>query len=91
MRTTPQSSIVVGSQHIVIMSGPALMKGKNKPLHISIAMASHEKHSKIHSSIATEVHELDVQHLIDVWMKTLPLDNSDSVASEVTTQTVYGF
>ena len=43
------------------------------------------------SSIATEVHELDVQHLIDVWMKTLPLDNSDAVASEVTTQTVYGF
>ncbi len=43
------------------------------------------------SSIATEVHELDVQHLIDVWMKTLPLDNSNAVASEVTTQTVYGF
>jgi hypothetical protein len=43
------------------------------------------------SSIATEVHELDVQHLIDVWMKTLPLDNSDAVPSEVTTRTVYGF
>ncbi len=43
------------------------------------------------SSIATEVHELDVQYLIDVWMKTLPLDNSDAVASEVTTRTVYGF
>ena len=43
------------------------------------------------SSIATEVHELDVQYLIDIWMKTLPLDNSNSVASEVTTQTVYGF
>ncbi len=43
------------------------------------------------SSIATEVHELDVQYLIDVWMKTLPLDSSDAVASEVTTQTVYGF
>ena len=48
------------------------------------------------SSIATEVHELDVQstkcaHLDDNWMKTLPLDSSDAVASEVTTQTVYGF
>jgi hypothetical protein len=47
------------------------------------------------SSIATEVHELDAQltkciHL-DIWMKTLPLDSSDAVASEVTTQTVYGF
>ena len=48
------------------------------------------------SSIATEVHELDVQstkcaHLDDNWMKTLPLDSSNAVASEVTTQTVYGF
>ncbi len=48
------------------------------------------------SSIATEVHELDVQstkcaHLDDNWMKTLPLDSSDAVASEVTTQTLYGF
>jgi len=43
------------------------------------------------SSIATEVHELDVQYLIDIWMKTLPLDSSDAVASEVTAQTVYGF
>ena len=46
------------------------------------------------SSIATEVHELDVQltkcvHL-DIWMKTLPLDSSDAVASEVTTQTDMG-
>ena len=48
VRTTPQS------QHIVIMSGPALMKGKGKPLHISIAMTLHEKHSKIDSSIAQE-------------------------------------
>ena len=47
------------------------------------------------SSIATEVHELDAQltkcvHL-DIWMKTLPLDSSDAVASEVTTQRVYEF
>ncbi len=46
------------------------------------------------SSIATEVHELDVQltkcvHL-DIWMKTLPLDSSNAVASEVTTQTDMG-
>ena len=30
------------------------MKGKDKPLHISIAMTSHKKHSKIDSSIAQE-------------------------------------
>ena len=54
VRTTPQSTIVVGSQHIVIMSGPALMESKDKPLHISIAMTLHEKHSKIDSSIAQE-------------------------------------
>ena len=47
-------AIVVESQHIVIMSGPALMKGKDKPLHILIAMTLHEKHSKIDSSIAQE-------------------------------------
>ena len=46
------------------------------------------------SSIATEVHELDVQstkcaHLDDNWMKTLPLDSSDAVASEVTTHIQY--
>ena len=46
------------------------------------------------NSIATEVHELDAQltkcvHL-DIWMKTLPLDSSDAVASEVTTQADMG-
>ncbi len=41
-RTTPQSTIVVGSPHIVIMSGPALMKGQDKSVHILIATTSHE-------------------------------------------------
>ncbi len=52
VRTTPQSTIVVELQHIVTMSGPALMESKDKPLYISIAMTSHEKHSKIASSMA---------------------------------------
>ena len=30
------------------------MESKDKPLHISIAMTSHEKHSKIDSSMAQE-------------------------------------
>ena len=30
------------------------MESKDKPLYISIAMTSHEKHSKIDSSIAQE-------------------------------------
>ena len=42
VRTTPQSTIVVGSPHIVIMSGPALMKGQDKSVHILIATTSHE-------------------------------------------------
>ncbi len=54
VRTTPQSTIVVGSQHIVIMSGPALIESKDKPIHISIVTTSHEKHSKIDSSMAQE-------------------------------------
>ncbi len=43
VRTTPESLIVVGSQHIGIVSGPALIESKDKTLHISIAMTSHEK------------------------------------------------
>ena len=47
-------TVVVESQHIVVMGSPTLMESKDKPLYISIAMTSHEKHSKIHSSIAQE-------------------------------------
>ena len=47
-------TIVVESQYIVVMSSPTLMESKDKPLYISIVMTSHEKHSKIDSSMARE-------------------------------------
>jgi hypothetical protein len=56
-------------------------------------------HEQAISSLATVLHELDVQltsliarecaHLIDSYIKTLPLNSSDAVASEVTTHTVH--
>ena len=47
-------TIVVESQHIVIMSSLTLMESKDKPLYISTAMTSHKKLSKIDSSMAWE-------------------------------------
>ena len=63
VRTTPQPTIVVGSQHIVIINGPALMKCKDNPLHISIAMMSHEDIQRLMVQYCTRVRELD-QRLI---------------------------
>ena len=52
-------TIVVGSQHIVIMSGPALIESKDKTLHTSIVMTSHEETFKDWQFNGSRVRELD--------------------------------
>ncbi len=56
-------TIVVESQHIVVMSSPTLMESKDKPLHTSSAMTSHEETFKDWQFNGTRVRELD-QRLI---------------------------